>query len=164
MEGSCCNLERVVATKVRSVFAGKSTYVYKQTYSILHHPGRASHLPRSPTELDRTETSDQHHRLCAQRHFKSHHRRRRLASTHANPFRAPSIRSRQVTICRAFRIIHALEVLPLDQALDALLHHLHVGHEPRVELLDHLRDELLVLEFLALPAVCHQNCTMREKE
>lgn len=57
----------------------------------------------------------------------------------------------QIAIRRPVRILHAFQVLPLDQAFDPLLDHVDIGHEPHGQLLDDFSDELLVGKLLALP-------------
>ena len=48
------------------------------------------------------------------------------------------------------RLVHALQVLALDQGLDLLLDHVDVGLELRAELGDGLGEEVRVGEFFAL--------------
>ncbi len=57
--------------------------------------------------------------------------------------------SGEVSVCRVIHVFHALQILPFHQTLDPLLDHGHVGHEARVQLLDHFRNELLMTESLA---------------
>lgn len=63
------------------------------------------------------------------------------------------LNSGHVPICRLIDIADPLQVLALDQTLNLLLQQIDVGREASGELLDDLGDELLVLEFFALP-VC----------
>ena len=57
---------------------------------------------------------------------------------------------RQIAICRPLRILFSFQVLSLNQTLDALLYHVHIWQKPRCQLLNHLRDKLLMTEFFAL--------------
>ena len=60
---------------------------------------------------------------------------------------------RQIPIGRPIGLFDALQILPLDQAFDALLHHRHVGQETGIQLLDDFGDQFLVAELFALPKV-----------
>ena len=59
----------------------------------------------------------------------------------------------QVLVRRHRRLLNPLQVLALDQALDALLDHVDVGFELRGELRDRLGEELCVRELFALSVV-----------
>jgi ribosome assembly protein YihI (activator of Der GTPase) len=65
---------------------------------------------------------------------------------------APSVLLRQIAIRIHLRAFDSLEILALDERFDTLLDHVDLGLELACELTQRLGDELLMREFLALPA------------
>ncbi len=56
-----------------------------------------------------------------------------------------------VAIRRLVDTAYSFQILSFDETLDLLFQKIDVGREAGGELLDDFRDELLVLEFFALP-------------